>query len=237
MITGYGVVAVSWVSPNMPIRMRTRPNGTIRPIGRLSTSEPAIGIVIIAPMPWGATSRPACSVDSPRTSWKYVGTSSSPPKKAAANRNMVMIETVRLRFLNSRRSSSGCSGRNEWKTNSTISAAPISIETQTRGRGRGALRRDRGDAEQEQGQAGRHQRHAEEVEGLRRLGGVAGQHPPGVDDRDSADRHVDQEDPVPARDLDQLAAEDRAEDRARAASGRRGSPSAGRCGEARRPAS
>ena len=70
MITGYGVVAVSWVSPNMPIRMKTRPNGTIRPIGRLSTWEPAIGIVIIAPMPWGATSRPACSVDSPRTSWK-----------------------------------------------------------------------------------------------------------------------------------------------------------------------
>ena len=27
-----------------------------------------------------------------------------------------MIETVRLRFLNSRRSSSGCSGRKVWKT-------------------------------------------------------------------------------------------------------------------------
>ena len=40
MITGYGVVAVSWVSPNMPIRMTTRPNGTIRPIGRLSTRSP-----------------------------------------------------------------------------------------------------------------------------------------------------------------------------------------------------
>lgn len=44
-----------------------------------------------------------------------------------------MIVTVRLRFLNSRRSSSGCSGRKEWKTNATISAAPNSIETQTRG--------------------------------------------------------------------------------------------------------
>ena len=99
----------------------------------MSTCEPAIGIVIIAPMPWGATSRPACSVDSPRTSWKYVGTSSSPPKKAAANRNMVMIESVRLRFLNSRRSSSGCSGRNEWNTKATIRTAPISIGTQTFG--------------------------------------------------------------------------------------------------------
>ena len=44
-----------------------------------------------------------------------------------------MTETVRLRFLNSRRSRSGCSGRKEWNTNVTISAAPSSIETQTRG--------------------------------------------------------------------------------------------------------
>lgn len=44
-----------------------------------------------------------------------------------------MIETVRLRLANNRRSSNGCSGRNEWKTNSTISAAPASIETHTGG--------------------------------------------------------------------------------------------------------
>ena len=87
----------------------------------------------MAPMPCGATSRPAWSVDSPRTSWKYVGTSSSPPKNAAAKRNMVMIETVRLRLRNSRRSSSGCSGRKEWRTKSAIRTAPITIETQTRG--------------------------------------------------------------------------------------------------------
>ena len=68
---------------------------------------------------------------SPRTCWKYVGTSSRPPKKAAANMNMVMIEIVRLRFLNSRRSSSGCSGLNEWKTNAIIRTTPISIVTQT----------------------------------------------------------------------------------------------------------
>ena len=37
MITLYGVVAVSWVSPNMPIRMKSRPKGTILPIGCLST--------------------------------------------------------------------------------------------------------------------------------------------------------------------------------------------------------
>ncbi len=50
-------------------------------------------------MPWAATRRPACSVDSPRTCWKYVGTSSSPPKKAAANMNIVMIEIVSVAVL------------------------------------------------------------------------------------------------------------------------------------------
>ena len=64
---------------------------------------------------------------------RKVGTSSRPPKNAAANRNIVMTVTVRLRFLNSRRSSRGCSGRKEWKTKSTISEAPTSIETQTLG--------------------------------------------------------------------------------------------------------
>ncbi len=45
----------------------------------------------------------------------------------------MISEMVRLRFLNSRRSSSGCSGRKEWKTKTTIRATPSSIETQTRG--------------------------------------------------------------------------------------------------------
>jgi hypothetical protein len=47
--------------------------------------------------------------------------------------NMVMIETARLRFLNSRRSSSGCSGRNECQTNASISSTPTSMGTHTRG--------------------------------------------------------------------------------------------------------
>ena len=44
----------------------------------------------------------------------------------------------------------------------------------------------RGDAEEEQREAGRHQRHADEVEGLRRLGAVLGEHEPGVDQRRDA---------------------------------------------------
>jgi hypothetical protein len=60
-------VSVTWVRPNKPIAISAIANGTIRPTGILSASMPAIGIVSIAPMPCGATSRPACSVDSPRT--------------------------------------------------------------------------------------------------------------------------------------------------------------------------
>jgi hypothetical protein len=92
-----------------------------------------MGIVIIAPSPCGATSRPACNVDSPRISWKYVGTRSNPPKKAAANMNIVITATVRLRLWNSRRSSSGCAGRNECQTKAAMRVTPTSIETHTRG--------------------------------------------------------------------------------------------------------
>ena len=86
---------------------------------------------------------------------------------------------------------------------------------------------DRRDAVEEQRQPGRHQRHAEEVEGLRGLGRVLVEDEPGVDDRCEAERHVDQEDPVPAGVLDQPAAEDRAHDRAEQHRARRGSPSGG----------
>ncbi len=44
-----------------------------------------------------------------------------------------MTDTVRSRFLNSRRSSNGCSGRKECHTKATMSVAPRSIDTQTRG--------------------------------------------------------------------------------------------------------
>lgn len=40
-----------WVRANMPPTIAASPNGTIRPTGSLSTREPAIGIVIIAPRP------------------------------------------------------------------------------------------------------------------------------------------------------------------------------------------
>jgi hypothetical protein len=46
--------------------------------------------------------------------------------------NIVMIETVRLRFLNSRRSSSGCSGRKLWKTKATTRTTPVMAVTHTR---------------------------------------------------------------------------------------------------------
>ena len=67
---GYDVSAVTWVRPKKPITMTTRPTGTIRPTGSRSLSVPAIGMVSIAPMPCGATSRPAVRADSPRICWK-----------------------------------------------------------------------------------------------------------------------------------------------------------------------
>ena len=73
------------------------------------------------------------SVDSPWICWKNVGTSSRPPKNAPANMNIVIVETARLRSRNSRRSSSGCSGRKEWNTKPTIRAMPARAETHTRG--------------------------------------------------------------------------------------------------------
>ena len=62
--------SVTWVSPNMPTMITTSPTGTMRPTGILSLSVPAIGMVSIAPMPCGATSRPASRADSPRICWK-----------------------------------------------------------------------------------------------------------------------------------------------------------------------
>ena len=61
---------MTWVSPNKPMMITTSPNGTIRPTGIRSLRVPAIGMVSIAPMPCGATSRPAARADSPRTCWK-----------------------------------------------------------------------------------------------------------------------------------------------------------------------
>ena len=125
MSTRYDVVAVIWVSANMPPMMSTSPKGTIRP-DRAACRERAgdrhgeHGAEALR-----RHQQPASSVDSPRTCWKYVGTSSRPPKNAAANRNIVMIETVRLRFRNSRRSSSGCLGRKVQNTKAATMSSPM----------------------------------------------------------------------------------------------------------------
>ena len=66
----------------------------------LSVSTPAIGIVSIAPKPCGASSRPACSVDSPRTCRKYDGKSRLAPKNAIANSDIAITETLSVRLRN-----------------------------------------------------------------------------------------------------------------------------------------
>ena len=103
--------------------------------------------------------------------------------------------------------------------------------TSTLGDAMRALARDRRDAVEEQRQARRHQRHADEVEGLRRLRVVLRQ-------RD-ARRRSRATTPIGTlirkiqcqlATCDQPAAEDRARRSGRAASARRGSPSAGPSG-------
>jgi len=51
--------SVLLASPNRPVRIPRKPNGTMRPTGILSDNAPAIGMVSIAPMPWAAMSSPA----------------------------------------------------------------------------------------------------------------------------------------------------------------------------------
>lgn len=82
------------------------------------------------------------------------------------------------------------------------------------GREEGSLAGDRGDAIQEHRQTRTHHEHAQEVEGLTRLGSVRGKHPRGIRQCQQAEREVDEEDPVPADRVDEIATENRAEDRA-----------------------
>ena len=86
-----------------------------------------------------------------------------------------MTETVRLRFLNSRRSSSGCLGLKLQNTKPATMSSPTMPGDEHLGRGDGALAGDRRDAVEEQRQAGRHQGHADPVEGLRGLRAVGRQ--------------------------------------------------------------
>src|SRR5699024_777749 len=129
--TAYDVSYSTRVRPIMPIRMTSTPVGTIRPTGKRSTSAPANGIVTIAPSPCGAINRPASSGNSPRTTWKYVGTNSRLPKNAMPNNSIVTTDTVRLKSLNNRRSISGWRGLYEYTTNNATSATPIPIVTKT----------------------------------------------------------------------------------------------------------
>ncbi len=54
-----------------------------------------------------------------------MGTSSSPPKNAAANSAIVITDTVRLRLRNRRRSSSGCFGLKLHHTKAAIMSRPM----------------------------------------------------------------------------------------------------------------
>ena len=107
----YDVVAVTCVSATNDAMMSSIPGSTILPTPMRSVSFPAMGIVIIAPMPCGAMSRPLASAVSPRTACRYSGSRSMPPNTASANTVSVADAAAKTRFLKSRRSSNGCSVR------------------------------------------------------------------------------------------------------------------------------
>ena len=121
-------------------------------------------------------------------------------------------------------------------TKATTSSRPTTRRDQHLGRPRRCpASGDRGDAVQEQRQARREQQHADEVEALRRRRTCPrAARPPGVDQRDDADRHVDQEDPVPARRRRSASRRGSGRRSGRAASGRRAPPSPGRSAPGRR---
>jgi hypothetical protein len=113
--------------------MRTRPNGTIRPMPVRSVSMPAIGIATIAPRPCGARRKPEVIADSPRTTWKYSGSSRNAPKTEIVMSVSVPAAVANVRFVKSRRSMSGSPARSAWRTNAPSSSRPAASGTRTSG--------------------------------------------------------------------------------------------------------
>ena len=129
------MLASTWVNIPIPTVITAIPVITILPGPILSASTPATGMVSIAPMPWGASSRPDCSAVSPRTSWKYSGNSRLAPKKAIANSIIAITATVMFLFFSSRSSISGWMflGRSAHGTNATIRMSPRIDQVSTLG--------------------------------------------------------------------------------------------------------
>ncbi len=131
-VTQNDVSVVSMVSGNMPMTISTSPVSTNLPGPNLSVSEPAIGIVSIAPRPIGAPRTPAISGVSPRTPMKYCGKSSIAPKNAIAKQAMVITAMLSSRLRKRCRSISGCSARvRAWCTKAAMRARPTTHETRT----------------------------------------------------------------------------------------------------------
>ena len=121
----YGVSAPRNMNVPMPTAIRTMPTSTNLPGPILSVILPATGMVIIAPIPCGANSKPAARVLSPRIPMKYCGYSSAAPKKAIMKNVIVMTAMASVLFLNRRRSSSGWFVCSACQTNPMIRISPM----------------------------------------------------------------------------------------------------------------
>ena len=146
-----------------------------------------------------------------------VGTSSRPPKNAIANsehrddrdRQVAVLEQPQVEQRVLGRGTRGSTKRDHQQRRRSASG-PSTCGAVDGALARGSRRRRRGTA-RGPGDSSSMPRKSKDSDGS---GVSLGSTTPGVDERDDADRHVDQEDPVPAGDVDQPAAEDRAEDRA-----------------------
>ena len=131
LVPTYDVSGPIWVSHNTAPMMASRPKGTILPGPVRSESTPATGMAIIAPRPCGASRSPLWSADSPRTVWKYSGSSRKDPNTEMTTSTSIVEDMANVRSLNNRRSTRGSLARSACHTNAPSSATPASSGTST----------------------------------------------------------------------------------------------------------
>ncbi len=161
----------------------------------------------------GSSSRPDWVGETPRTICRYTGRNTMAPNMAKPMMNPMALATEKIRLRNSRSGRIGSAARPSHHTNSADSTTPatsrpeISAVPQPT-----SLTADQ--AEQQAGHAADHERGAEVVDAVLAPDVLEPvQRAVGDDQRDDAQRDVDEEDPVPGQVVDEEPAEQRTGDR------------------------
>ena len=147
------------------------------------------------PRPNGNSIRPVVLGVASRIFRNHSGSNNWYPKLMAFDRNCVAAAARKTRARNNRRSISAVTGCLDACQIKPASSRTLGDETQQRG-GLGMRQRDH--PSQQQREAGRYHREAEQIEPPRIGDLVAGQREPCETDRQQADRDIDEKDPAPA---------------------------------------